>query len=117
MATKRKRLMFTLAEIDAFDARQGYRRCSVKRITGETDPHPVSPFRGIRLVADLWRNREGRLVVRFSSNQPYVFHFEGFRINGDPVSEADVREFADYISEVLHDWAGADDPPNPEFSL
>ena len=117
MAKKRKRLKFTLVRIHAFDARQGYKRCSINGVAGEADPHPYVPYPPIPLAADFWRNRDGGLVVRFSSNHPYVFHFEGFRINGGPVPETDIEEFADYISEVLYDWAGADDPPNPEFSF
>lgn len=115
MAKRRKRLKFTLVEIDAFDARQGYKRCSIKGVAGQTDPHLLVPFPPIPLAADFWRNRDRGLVVRFSSTQPYVFHFEAFLDNGEPVPERDIEEFADYVSEVLIDWGGADDPPDPEI--
>jgi len=115
MAKRRKRLKFTLVRINSFDARQGYKRCSINGVAGETDPHPLAFIPPIPLAADFWRNRNGGLVVRFSSNQPYVFHFEAFLDNGEQVPEKDIDEFADYVLEVLIDWGGADDPPDPEI--
>lgn len=37
--------------------------------------------------------------------------------NGKPIPEEDIEEFGDYVVEVLYDWGGADDPPDPEFRL
>lgn len=117
MPARRKAKKFTLVEIDAFDARRGYKRCSIPGVGYTTADDPSSPYGPISAVADFWRNRAGKLVVRFSSNQPYVFHFEAVLANGEPVPEEDIQEFADYVSEVLYDWGGADDPPDLEFSF
>ena len=83
---------------------------------GYTPPaDPLSPYRPIPVTADFWRSRTGGLVVRFSSNQPYVFHFEAMLTNGKPVPEENIEEFGLYVAEMLFDWGGADDPPDPEF--
>jgi hypothetical protein len=112
-----KHQKFQLIETDHFDARRGYKRCSIPGV-GYTSPvDPMSPFRPIPVTADFWRNKTGGLVVRFSSNQPYVFHFEALLASGKAVPEEDLEEFAEYVSEVLYDWGGADDPPDPEFSF
>jgi hypothetical protein len=117
MTAPRKKLKFKLIEISAFDARRGYKRCTLPGV-GYTPPDdPLSPYRPIPVIADLWRNRTGELVVRFSSNQPYVFHFEALLSNGMPVPEDDIEEFGEYIAGILFDWGGADDPPDPEFSF
>ncbi len=117
MTAHRKMPKFRLIEISAFDARRGYKRCTLPGV-GYTPPaDPLSPYRPIPVTADFWRNRTGGLVVRFSSNQPYVFHFEALLANGKPVPEEDIEEFGDYIKQILYDWGGADDPPDPEFSF
>jgi hypothetical protein len=117
MIGRRKLLKFRLIEINAFDARRGYKRCTLPGV-GYTPPDdPMSPFQSIPVTADFWRNRTGGLVVRFSSNQPYVFHFEALLANGKPVPEEDLEEFGEYVAAVLYDWGGADDPPDPEFSF
>ena len=95
MSTRRKRQKFTLVEIDGFDARRGYKRCSIPG-AGYTPPvNLMSPFRPIPVAADFWRNKTGGLVVRFSSNQPYVFHFEALLASGKPVPEEDLNEFTE----------------------
>ena len=117
MIARRKLMKFSLVEISAFDSRRGYKRSSLAGV-GYTPPNdPLSPFRPIPVAADFWRNRTGGLVVRFSSNQPYVFHFEALLANGKPVPEKDIEEFGEYVAAVLFDWGGADDPPDPEFSF
>ena len=117
MTTNRKLRRFTLVEINAFDARLGYKRCTLPGVSYVPPVDPSSPYRPIPVTADFWRNRTGGLVVRFSSNQPYVFHFLGLLTNGESVAEEDIEDFGMYISEVLFDWGGADDPPDPEFSF
>ena len=59
----------------------------------------------------------GKLVVRFSSSQPWVYHFEASFGNGKPVPEGALPDFGEYISEVLWDWSacGADDPPDADI--
>lgn len=117
MTTHRKLPKFTLVEINPFDARRGYKRCTLPGVGCVPPANPSSPYRPIPVTTDFWRNRTGGLVVRFSSNQPYVFHFEGLLANGEPVPEENIEEFGEYIAEVLFDWGGADDPPDPEFSF
>lgn len=117
MTARRKRLKFKLVEIAAFDARRGYKRCSLPGVGLTPPPDRLSPFRPIPVVADFWRNRSGNLVVRFSSNQPYVFHFEATLADGTPVPEEYIKEFGEYVLALLHDWGGADDPPDPEFNF
>lgn len=56
-------------------------------------------------------------MPRFSSNQPYVFHFKGVLSNGKPIPEEAIHEFGEYIAAILSDWGGADDPPDPEFGF
>lgn len=117
MNVHRKTPKFSLVKISAFDARRGYKRCTLSGV-GHTPPaDPLSPYRPIPVTADFWRDRTGGLVVRFSSNQPYVFHFKALLANGKPVTEEDIQEFGEYIAEILFDWGGADDPPDPEFSF
>ena len=117
MSARRKRQKFNLVEIDAFDARRGYKRCSIPGV-GYTPPvDPILPGRPIPVVADFWRNKTGGLVVRFSSNQPYVFHFEALLASGKPIPEEELEEFTEYIWAVLYDWGGADDPPDPDAGL
>ena len=113
MSARRKRQRFTLVEIDAFDARRGYKRCSIPGMRYTTVADPMLPYRPISVVADFWRNKAGSLVVRFSSSQPYVFHFEALLTSGKPVPEDDLEAFTEYLWEVLEDWGGADDPPDP----
>lgn len=115
MSARRKRQRFTLIEIDAFDARHGYKRCSIPGVSYTPLANPMLPGRPIPVVADFWRNKAGGLVVRFSSSQPYVFHFEALLASGKPVPEDDLEEFTEYICKLLEDWGGADDPPDPVF--
>lgn len=115
MTAIRKSPQFRLIEISAFDARHGYKRCTLPGV-GYTPPVDLlSPYRPIPVTADFWRNQTGGLVVRFSSSQPYVFHFEALLANGKPVPEEDIEKFGEYVAEILFNWGGADDPPDPEF--
>src|SRR5436309_2556419 len=106
MSTKRRRPEFKLVEIDAFDARQGYKRCSI-------------PGRGCGFVggpsstSDFWKDKKDRLVIRISS-QGYAFHFEASLASGKPIPEDKMDDFADYIEQLLLEWLteGVDDPPS-----
>jgi hypothetical protein len=108
---------FRLIEISAFDARRGYKRCTLPGVGYTPTADLLSPYPPIPVKADFWRNLTGGLVVRFSSNQPYVYHFEALLANGKPVPEEDIEEFGDYVAAILFDWGGADDPPEQEFSF
>ena len=116
MTARHKKQKFTLIEIGAFDARRGYKRCILPGVELVVPPDPTFWWlRPTRLNADFWRSRDGALVVRFSSNYPYVFHFEALLANGKPVPDKDIDDFGEYILAILDDWGGTDDPPDPEF--
>jgi len=113
MTARHKKRKFRLVEIDEFDARRGYKRCIPGGVGLEIPPHPAYSFlRPTQLLADFWRNRDGALVVRFSSNYPYVFHYEALLANGKPVPDKDIEEFGEFIMEVLQNWEGTDDQPD-----
>jgi hypothetical protein len=115
MTAYRKKQKFTLVEIGAFDARRGYKRCILPGVALEVPTD--SAFWWLpptRLNADFWRSSDGVLVVRFSSNYPYVFHFEALLANGKPVPDKDIEDFGEYILAILDDWGGTDDPPDPK---
>jgi len=92
-----KKGTFNLIEVDAFNPRQGYKRCP--------DHHGVIVAfgRAERADADFWRNRAGKVFIRISS-RGYVYHYQAMRIDGRQLSESDMSEFSDYIADVLQDW-------------
>lgn len=105
MNARRKHRKFRLVEVDAFDARRGYTRCT---------PPGVGIFfvDGPNAIADFWRNRAGSLVVRLSS-QGYVFHLEALRTDGKTISVDDMTEFEEYVADTLDEWIieGVDEIP------
>lgn len=118
MTAHLKKQKFRLNEIGAFDARRGYKRCILPGVGLIEGPPDSAWWLGpTRLNADFWRSRDGALVIRFSSNYPYVFHFEALLANGKPVPDKDIEEFGEYIVGVLEDWGGTDDHPDPEFDF
>ena len=105
MNARRKRRKFRLVEVNAFDARRGYRRC----------PPGVEISFGdgpIAATADFWWSRTGSLLVRFCS-QGYVFHLEAFRTGGKKISADGMAEFQDYVADKLVEWVteGVDEIP------
>lgn len=105
MKAHRKRRKFRLIEVDAFDARRGYRRCTPPGVG-------LSFADGPNAIADFWRSRTGRLLVRFSS-QGYVFHLEALRRGGKKISADDMTEFEEYVADTLVEWVteGLDEIP------
>lgn len=94
---------------------RGYKRCSLPGVGYTPDPAPNFPWlRPIWVTTDFWRSRTGALVVRFSSSQPWIFHFEATLANGKPVPEEAMDDFADFVAAVIYEWGGADDPPDPD---
>lgn len=97
---------FRLRAVDEFDARRGYVRC---------DP----PGMGVRIGkgpdanADFWRDRQGNLVVRCSS-QGYRMHLAAALADGSAVPPSAMDELCDFLAEVLLDWIveGVDDDPD-----
>ncbi len=94
--------------IPRFDARRGYKRCSVPGLgVSWSEGWPPSA------LADFWRDRAGRLVVRFSS-LGYVYHFEAMLGSGEGIPDTKLQAFQEYVEEVLADWAhdGVDNAPD-----
>ena len=106
MRTQRRRPVFRLESIAAFDARRGYRRCQLPCV-GVTVPDRA------KATADLWRSPTGRLVARFYS-LGYVYHLQARRADGREVADGEMDEFFDFVSNALFEWVidGVDDQPD-----
>ena len=93
-------------EVDNFDARSGYRRCSPPGVG-------TSIARGQSAVADFWRNSTDNVFVRFTSRE-YVYCYECYLVSGDKIEDSlSEGEFAYFIMELLLLWLcqGIDDGP------
>jgi hypothetical protein len=104
MNVRRKSRKFKLIEINGFDARCGYKRCT---------PIGVGTIvERVKANADFWTDRKGQLVVRFSS-QGYNYHFKGLLASGKHIPEDKMDDFGEYVSEMLCEWLieGVDDCP------
>jgi len=104
MNSRRKSRKYRLIEIDAFDARHGYKRCTIPG---------VGVYAGrSKAVADFWNDSTDKLVVRFSC-QGYACHFKASLISGKPIPERKMSDFGEYVVDVLSEWLieGVDDPP------
>ena len=104
MSTHRRSPKYRFVEIGCFDARRGYRRCTLPGVgvyVGRT-----------RAVADLWHDSEGKLVVRFC-RQGYTYSFEATLTSGKPITERGLADFEEYVVETLSEWLvwGPDEPP------
>ncbi len=107
MIARRKSRKFKLVEIEEFDARCGYTRCPLPGVSAYfTRRHPSAH-------ANFWRDRTGRLVVRFSC-ESYVFHFEASRAPGKLILDDDLHEFGEFVAGMLFEWVdeGLDDLPS-----
>jgi hypothetical protein len=96
---------YRLVSIRPFDARRGYRRSTPPGVCTELEERVAT--------AQFWRNREGRLVARFSSSG-YVYHFAVLLASGDEVPEGD-EQLPFTMGDVLLEWLvdGVDDAPEP----
>lgn len=105
MSERSKPRKFRLDEVNTFDARRGYRRCTPPGVGVEFIGGPSAN-------ADFWRDRAGKLFVRFSS-QGYIYHLEASRIDGMSISTHDMSELEEYIVGSLKMWMieGVDDSP------
>lgn len=114
MITRRKRRKFSLIEINKFDARRGYKRCSSPGVGVSLGRDDLG--QDIKAVADFWKDPLGRIVVRFSSGG-YTYHFEAMLTSGKQIPENKMGDFEDYVMEVLTEWLieGIDDLPNSIF--
>lgn len=98
---------FELMSIPAFDARRGYRRCSLPGIGVSFGDRP-------RAVADFWRQSNGELVTRLSSGG-YVYHMRASLRAGGRLRDEEMEAFSDWMQAVLVEWMidGVDDVPGP----
>ncbi len=96
MKSSRKRFHFEL--IEGFDARRGYKRCTLPGVIVQVNGHVPSSAN-----ADLWRDKKGNLVVRFSGRGDR-YHFLVVLASGKKVPEHDIDELGDYVGEALHEW-------------
>lgn len=105
MSKRRTSPAFRLSKVADFDARRGCRRCDPPGVGVSFADRPQA-------LADLWRSRSGRLVVRFSS-QGYVYHLEAVRSDDREISDDELGAFADFVADALFQWAidGVDDRP------
>lgn len=106
MATQLKSSKFKLVEIDYFDARRGYKRCSIPGVGCSDAP-------GFNAIADFWRDQTGRLVVRLSC-RGYIYHLGASLVSGKNVPENIMEEFSQYVMHTLRNWLleGVDDLPS-----
>ena len=106
MKTRRKGRKYKLIETGGFDARRGYKRCSLPGVG-------VFYEDGTNAIADFWKDKTEKLVVRFSS-QGYIFHFEALLVSGKQITEDKMEDFGQYVMNVLLEWLaeGVDDIPN-----
>jgi hypothetical protein len=105
---------FRLDHADAFDARRGFRRCTLPEI-GVSVPAPshCSWLPDTKAKAYFWRNRKGGLFVRVFFNEGYTYHFHAKLTNGKTIPTEDMEEFGEYIADFLWEWIleGVDDWP------
>lgn len=111
MTSRKPPSKFKLSTIKQFDARRGYKRCTVPgvvaTIVGErTNPH-----------ADFWWDPEGKLVVRFRCSDE-VIHLVATKVTGRKFKESDFDEFFDFVSDTLYEWVieGIDDLPSSIYA-
>jgi hypothetical protein len=95
---------YRLVPIDGFDARRGYARWTLPGVgTGASEG-------GALANADLWTDRQGRLVTRFES-RGYTLHFEIRVVSGRRITQQMETDVSDFLWAMLSTWAaeGVDD--------
>jgi len=111
MSTRNKPSKFKLSTIKQFDARRGYKRCTV-------------PGVGIKIAgdrtnaqADFWWDPDGNLVVRFTCSDEDI-HLAASHFSGKQIKESDFDEFIDFVSDTLFEWVaeGIDDLPSSIYA-
>ena len=102
---------FKLVEIAPFDARSGCRRCQLPGVAVSA-PGPCS-----RATADFWRDRRGRVLVRWSS-LGYSYSFEAVLGSGEDIPDEAMEALGDFVANLLWDWVneGVDELPNALFN-
>jgi hypothetical protein len=99
-------MIYEFSATDHFDARKGYKRCSVPGVGVSFPGRPGAS-------ADFWRNPTEIVVVRFSS-QGYQFSFELTHPSGGVLLDSDMEDFANCIQHSVLLWLeeGVDDAPS-----
>jgi hypothetical protein len=100
---------FVLAQIDNFDARQGYRRFKPSGLGVTVGNEPTA-------LADFWRTLGGNVAIRFSS-KGYRYSFIGVDASGELIGESQMEDFIEHITDLLLLWLsdGVDDTPSTEL--
>jgi len=95
---------FKLMPTDEFDARRGHSRWILPGVGTRTTE------RGSLAEADLWINRNGKLLTRFRS-RGHTLHFEIKVIPESQITHEMQEDIADFLSEMLMTWVvdGVDD--------
>ena len=101
---------FKLELISGFDARRGLKRCKLPGVG-------VSFADARHADADLWRDRSGGIVTRFTS-QGYQYSFRVVDASGMKPSDDQLDVLGDHLAELLSLWLieGVDDTPSTEIT-
>lgn len=93
----------TLLDADEFDARRGYTRWILPGTGASLPGHPQAN-------ADLWTDRDGRLLARFSSAD-YIYHYEIRSSTHSAITEDMQDAVYEFLQEKLVTWVieGIDD--------
>ena len=96
---------YVLVEIDRFDTRIGYRRCDPPGVANQRE-------RGFHATADMWRDRDDKLVIRCVTPF-YRISYEVRLRSGAQVPEDKTDDFQEYLFDLLDLWLceGIDDAP------
>lgn len=96
---------FRFTPIADFDARRGYKRCPLPGVDISSPGQPPAS-------ADFWRDRNKRIVTRFSS-QGHQFSCEIVNANGANVIDPELDVLAATVGDLLLSWLieGVDEAP------
>lgn len=91
---------FDFTPIDEFDAPRGYKRCR---------PPGVGSIGAFRANADLWRDNEGGVVVRFS-NCWSCWSYSVSETGGKKIADVRLPDLCEELDDVLRVWVGEGPP-------
>jgi|GEM_PF-1571540 len=100
----KKRFQFKLVPVAAFDARRGYRRWPLPGVKTRT------PEIGSVATADLWVDKQGGLLTRFTS-LGYSSQYKIKAASCDAITPAMKDAVENFLLEMLIEWQaqGVDD--------
>lgn len=101
---KKKTAEFKLVPTDEFDARRGYSRWVLPGVGIRT------PGKGSYSQADIWIDRQGELVTRFTSHG-YSLHFKIKAVTPCQITLGMKEDIANFLNDMLMTWMvnGVDD--------